>query len=295
MRSSRNSRQSHTFNERRRKRRIVVASLSATIAVAWFVAVWAFINASWFSIQTVTVYGVDASVASSVKALAEATLKGKYLGLFSRSSTLIYPHDDIARNIGTTSPLIAGATIYREGLHGLGISVTPKTSSAIICSDLPDWNGSTLLVESATNCSFADISGHVFDAAPSFSGSAYNRYYMPSFDRVAGAGPHFADLQSLYENVRRIGIEPLGMLVGDDGEYELYASNRSATSTLIIYFNDSGTISTELANLTAFWNTIDVKGSAPAYDYIDVRYAPNIFYRQSEQSAQHATSAKAKK
>ena len=54
-------------------------------------------------------------------------------------------------------------------------------------------------------------------------------------------------------------------------------------SIAIVYLNDSRSLSDELSNLLSFWTYMVVNPrvtkTPPSFDYIDVRYGTNVFYR----------------
>ena len=229
-------------------------------------------------------------------------LQGNYFHLFSRKSTLIYPHDAIVSAVKAYSPRVDSVLIKRDGLHGLIITVNEKAPVAIVCGDLPDLGDGSIGADSPDDCYFTDEDGLLFEKIGNLTSGDYAHYYAPSLDggssgqdlsgTYATSTAEFRALQSFYSGVQSAGLTIQGVLIGDGGEYEMYADNpdnqiksvsTTTPSTVIIYFNDSKPFSSQLADLSAFWSSMVAKANNQEqllkFDSIDVRYGPNVFYR----------------
>ncbi len=243
------------------------------------------------------IYGADADIIPSLEASALQALEGNYLGIFSRGSSFTYPVRDIVRRIKSASERIATVEVKRNNLHELAVSVTEKAPAALVCANLPDFSGNTISFSDLDTCYFADASGYIFMPAPSFSGQVYNRYYIPEISDMASSTrpvlgmratstAEFNALQSVYEQTSAAGINVAAILMKAGGEYELYAHNptRQTSELAVIYFNNARPFSEELANLISFWDKVSVAARAgkekPVFEYIDVRYGSNVFYRK---------------
>jgi hypothetical protein len=306
-RSRLTKRQSRSFARQQRDRLAWKIGLIVVALLSWL---FVFSRLSWlgvFSIANVEVYGADPDISVGIRTAAIDALQGSYLGLFSRSDTVIYPKRAVISAVTAASPRIEKVDVRRAGLHGIAITVTEKTPAAIICSELPDFSSETASAgdEPATahsGCYFADDSGLIFREAPAFSGQVYRRYFEPSLadsasstsivGSYATSSETFSALQAFYTGLHQNGIEARGILMKDGGEYELYAVNPSprgasssseSTDIAVIYFNQSRPLDDELSNLVSFWakeeNGARAKGGAVRFDSIDVRYGSNVFYR----------------
>lgn len=294
------SRQSAPFFKRRRERAIFSVGIALISILAW---VYVISRLSWlgvFAVTSVRVYGADRDVSGAVQAAALEALQGSYLGLFSRSNTLVYPHDAMVTAIRKSSARIDDADVRRDGRHGLAITITEKLPAAIVCAELPDFSAD-LSSNSSSDCYFADEKGFLFQKAPVFSGHIYDRYYAPALaDNASSTGlvgsyatstPEFQALQSFYETVKKNGIKIAGILVKEGGEYELYAENigngslAQGSDLMVIYFNDARPLSDQLINLLSFWNRRVSEARAKhltlRFDSVDVRYGSNVFFRES--------------
>jgi hypothetical protein len=273
--------QSHSFIERR-KRRAIIGSVAAVIAIVS----WAYIfNRVSFlpslAITDVRVYGAGPDISPRISSAAFMAISGSYAGLFSKSNAFIYPKGAIAAAAKHSSPRIADVIVKRDGLHSLTIAVSEKAPSAITCSGLPDFDDSGTLVKDEAkrdDCFFTDESGYIFMRASGSDLTSYTIYYVPALpDDPTGlqatSTEKFKALQDFLKGVKANGMEPQGLLIKEGGEYEMYISNHGGTA--IVYFNDAASLEKELANLSAFWG----KNKRSSFEYIDVRYGSNVFYR----------------
>ncbi len=283
--------QSRSFTRKRHARLYWILALAAVSVISWVCALSFLTRLNVFAITQVQVFGADADITPALQLAAQRVLAGDYLGLFSRSSTLVYPKSAIAGAVKAASPRVLSANVSRDGLHGLIVTVSEKIPTAVVCAALPDFSDNAVVFDQSSGCYFADASGLLFEAAPAFSSSpdkssvtvssvpAYPVYYVPDL-AIAGSSDapvgsyatstvEFSALQSFYEGAAAVGIPVEAILIKEGGEYELYAS------TTVIYFNDVQPLSDELSDLTAFWS--NMKGAS--FDYIDLRYGSNVFYK----------------
>ena len=247
-----------------------------------------------FTIQTVDIEGSDDNMTGLLTAAAFNAIQGDYLGLFSKSNALLYPKTAIEESIKKASPRIDFVSVGGSGLQSLVIIVHEKTPAALVCMNLPDFN-SNAFANLSDSCYFADHAGMLYTPADMSSGRSYNRYYV-SDGSYAIASSTFKSLQNFYDGLRSARIEPRGILVKGDDEYELYAANpvldgRNGTSlpisdTVVIYFNENNGFENELSNLISFWShsvmTAQAKNEPLSFDSIDLRYGSNVSYRLSK-------------
>ncbi len=308
MYSRRHSHQSKKYAGRRHTRTLLVTVLIVVSIVTWVFTLARASHFSFMTIDTVQIYGADPDIRLPLQSAAEQTLEGDYLGLFSRSNTLIYPKGSIVAGVKQASSRIDTLVVSRSGLHGLAVTVTEKTPVAVVCTNLPDFTKTTL---EGDTCYFADDAGLLFKSAPTFSGTVYNRYYAPDLGVATSTGTsvgmyatstlEFASLQNIFHIVQAANINPVAILIKGGGEYELYARNpvsangsagtsagtapNGATSTdmsdvVVIYFNHVSSFADQISNLISFWNKMNADKKAPhSFDYIDLRYGANVFYR----------------
>lgn len=294
MRSRRHiSSQSRNFLKKKKGRGISIAALAIVSAVSWVFALSRLTHLAWFTIDSVKVIGADPDIANSLRAAAEAALKGDYIKLFSKSNSFLYPSKRIIEAVEAASPRLRDVAIEKDGLNSLVVSVNEKEEVAAVCDALPDFSFAGLNSKDA-RCYAVDPTGFVFKPIDNIA-DRDNRYYNPNIAPIGtpigsyiALTTEFRALQSFYGGVREVGINPEGVLVKDGGEYELYARNpgdSASNDSMVVYFNDSNGIATELSNLVSFWkHAIDsaAPNKAVAFEYIDLRYGSNVFYREAK-------------
>ena len=91
----------------------------------------------------------------------------------------------------------------------------------------------------------------------------------------------FAKLQQFISELNSTIIDATGLLIGDDGSYELYIKNPDGSSG-VVYFDDRTPLENTKSNLLVFWqNALDKKiglTHMPSFEYVNLRFGKNIFY-----------------
>ena len=279
--------QSKSFVQKKR-RKILWKSISILLilVVALLICSW-LMRLSFLTIKDVKVFGTDAEVTSSIHDAVMNNLENKYLGIFPYKNTLIYPKSEIASNIRDKFLRVMDVNISRDGLSNLRITVNEKTPKAVVCATLPNFEKDQVLISSDDPCYFADETGLLFEKSPSIEVSQYNVYFAPDLlvsadtkDYVgsyATSTSEFKLLQSFYNASREAGVNGNAMLIKENGEYEFYSGSTT------IYFNSNQNILTELSNFVTFWKhmleTSTSQKHPTVFDYIDLRYDSNVFYK----------------
>jgi hypothetical protein len=251
------------------------------------------------AINSITVSGADSEIDGILSAAAYDALDGKYLGLFSKSNILIYPKKAIRESVEKISSRIESVSVSRGEDRTLNVSVTLKQAAALVCANLPDFS------DDSTGCYLADSTGLIFKQFSASSTPFINKYYIPWISEKYGADGDavgtfatstelFLELQEIYSVIKEAGINLSGILVDKDG-YELYVQDSNDdmetispndTSVTVIYMNNSETLANQTVNLISFWKNMmdDAKhnGVVKKFEYIDVRYGSNVFYRLIE-------------
>lgn len=240
------------------------------------------------TIKDISVYGTRESLVKEIKDKVSNIIDESYFGIFSKSNSLIYPKSTLLASIQDLVPQIKSLTISRDGLQGIKINIVEKTPKAEICPDLPDFSLDDSSFAQVSNCYFADWSGQIFDHASTSTDSLLNLYFIPSLGDIstssadsiitkyATSTDEFILLQNFYDGTKKAGLDPKFILIKDDGEYEMYANDT------VIYFNNKRSLVEQLDNLIEFWNHNKQSTSSKKmdYEYINIKYGSNIFYRQ---------------
>ncbi len=297
------SNQSQSFQKKRQSRLVWTIALIIVSVIAWLFSFSRLSNLQALSIDTVVISGADADISGRLEYVAERSIQGAYLGIFSKSDIFLYPKNALLTAIRAASPRIKSVDVSRQG-RTLTVMIVEKTPAAAICTNLPDWDDSGSLVEDQKeNCYLADASGLLYMSVHDILNKSRDRYFIPDLDDNASSsealiGTHistttdFQALQAFSSVARSRGIDIQAILSHGNGEYEIYAMNpspssgrsaKTATSTVVIYVSQHNGFDNELTNLISFWsNALDKAhsgGEWPVFDYIDVRYGSNVFFR----------------
>ncbi len=111
------------------------------------------LNQPALRISKVSVYGGDEAFAD----IATEAMRGSYLGLIPRDSTLFFPASSIRAEIIASYPNIAAVSLFRNGLTGLTIKANERVAIARWCGLAPSEG-----VEEY--CYVFDASGFIFAA-----------------------------------------------------------------------------------------------------------------------------------
>jgi len=260
---------------------------------SWIYNIGAISRVSFLTIKNVNVQGVGSAMVAKIQTATLKALDGAYGHYISKDNILFYPRNAIAAAIYSVDPQADSVHISRDGFQGLSITVEEKKPAALACTNLPDFNGDDINMSSDDSCYFVDAKGMLYDQAPTFSGNVYNRYYVPDIMDTASSSDdatglyatstlQFTALQNLYSSLGDAGITIDALLIKPGGEYEVYARNPDK-STVVIYLNDLRPIQEQLSNLVSFWDKMTddarIKNQTLKFDYVDVRYGSNVFYR----------------
>ena len=102
-------------------------------------------------ISHVEVFGTNAALAT----IAEASMRGRYLGIIPRDSTFFFPEATIRADILAARLDLSTISIFRNGLTGLSIKVNNRVPIA-------RWCGAAKVASSTETCYVFDDSGYIF-------------------------------------------------------------------------------------------------------------------------------------
>lgn len=284
-------RQSKSFEERQ-KRRVILGYVAGVVNIF----VWAFVlsrlsGLSAFTINTINVYGVDSRVQVAVLSAVSADIQGDYVGLFSRSNTLLYPKSSILKSIKEVTPSAETVSVGTVGLNTLSVSISQKTPSAIVCDDLPDM-GDALTNIPEDKCYKVDEAGFIYEKVDDKNPGNYNVYYIPSLPGKDVIGSYatstgdFKTIQSFVAAIRAADIDVESVLINESGDYEIYAHNPSSSSIVVIHATVAAGLATEAENLILFWKKMlaqsSTKKSRLSWDEIKLQFPPNVYFTNSK-------------
>lgn len=253
----------------------------------------------FLAVSEVRVYGAEQEIQARMVSAAWAAMDGTYGGLFSRSNMFLYPRSDIAAAVSSSSPRIDHVAVSRS-LGTVSISASEKVPEAVVCSDLPDLAEDALA--KGSRCYLADDDGYIFRTATSTDAERFMRYYLPAMasarasDIIGSTTPKFATLQPLIKSIKMAGIGVQAVLIKGSDSYELYASNPSGRSLVVIQMSERVPLAVQRDNLLAYWSKMisdsRIEGRELEWSEIKLQYPPNVYSRMAgDRAAEPADAA----
>jgi hypothetical protein len=314
---------SSKFAEKKRKQKVTIFFLSVLCLVTLLATVILLLRSSLFKVNSIMVKSppnLSADLLSdlpveAIKSKALATIQadtGKNVwGIFPADNILFVSKSKLEKTLQDTFKEINTITIKKTGFQEITLSVQERIPVAIVCFSFLEGGSAADGNTGALNCFYSDRHGYIFSSIssstilssftkisssvslPSFATlDSYSYYYVPTDKATSPLGTtfvtekRFEELENLTNGAHQGGLSPLGILIGDNGEYELYVKNKKGDSEVTIYFDDKVPFDTTLSNLLTFWQnplgTAGVKGkkatTTPAFDYINLRFGNTVYY-----------------
>lgn len=122
-------------------------------------------------IQTVLISGNAAASTEQILQIVNRDLAGRYLQLFARSNSLIFPRYKIVADLLAEIKIIKAVRIDWQDWQTINILIEERKPHAV-------WCGSALK-NSDQICYFIDKDGFIFNQASVFSGRLFVRFYRP--------------------------------------------------------------------------------------------------------------------
>lgn len=275
--------QSPKHQEKKRKRKALTILLFSFCILILLFAIILFIRLPSMQISKIQVYGNTTISTDSIVNDVMRTFEGNYLGILPRSSILFFSKGRIKDSLINNYKNIDKLDIHYRWFSGIDVNIVEKLPSAIVCDGFYDENNEN------QRCYSLDKDGYIYGESPIYSEGVFTHYYTDNIDNGTSTniiGSQFLNtdtfkrLQALADIIVHNKIYILGILVNDNGQYELYIKNPD-TSAAIVYFDDKSPFDKTAANLVAFWNNMIHSKSATStvsFEYINLRYGNNIFY-----------------
>lgn len=273
---------SQRFIEKRRRRRQTLLFLFVLCLLTLSASSIFILRAPFLQIQTVSVEGSQLAPEDAVVATTLASLSGSYARIIPHSNSFFFPRRSLEQVLEDNFKQIDSFTIKRRGLTGLHVSLVERRPAAIVCSGFRE-------VGEEGECYWSDDKGYVFGALASSSPQAktFTHYYLPIEQGSITAGAsfipekRFTELQKFMAGALKGGLTPLGVLLGEKGQYEMYVKNKRGDSEATVYFDDRSSFTSTLENLLTFWNNPSSgthATSTSAFNYINLRFGNTVYY-----------------
>lgn len=269
------------YIEKKRKIKILLSILFPISILSVLSALILFIRSDFFSIDKINISG--SSDTNKVLNEVNNLISGNYIKILPKSNIVIFPKQDISSTTKSLFKEIETISIHRSGISSISIDIKEKTPVAILCDGFEGDND--------IKCFLIDFDGFAYKQVQNTNYSNLNKYYTTALTDSDILGKKFLEPSKLKEfddfikGISKIGIIPMGILINDGGQYEMYIEDtlhqtKNASSTPVtIYMNDKISLSKILYNFQVFWKNYQntVKNSKP-FDYIDMRFGNTVFY-----------------
>jgi cell division septal protein FtsQ len=243
------------------------------------------------NINDIEIVGNKVIETPAIKTIAEQQISGKYLRLFPKTNLLIYPKNNIKNELQDKFKRLQNIQISVKNNNVLQISVSERASKYIWCVvDGPIPAESLVLDTGSQKCFYLDEDGFVIDEAPFFSGDVYFKFYGPSSLLISSpqgsyfSRQNFKQLISFSNILDSLGLKPVAIYIGDNGDIEVFISNgSSALMGPRIMFSADSDFQNVAENLETALTTeplaSEFKNKFSALQYIDLRYGNKVYYK----------------
>ena len=277
---SKNSRLHSPKYIQKRRRKVIIGLIFYTALLAVLVSLFILLlRSSFLEIKTIEARGLASLSPELVQSRVLSAIDGHYFKIIPKSNIIFYPEEDVQEILKNSFKEIDNVEIKRKGLSKIFVDVRERVPAAIVCSGFHEEDMEN------NDCYFSDSLGYIFGKVHKPYPENYNRYYISTSQSEIMAGVsfidqgRFQDLQKFMDSSLRSGIYPLGILISDDGEYEMYVKPDTT-----VYFDDRSSFDTTLSNLLAFWhNAKDKATSTPIFNYINLRFGNTIYYSNNNE------------
>jgi hypothetical protein len=267
------------FAEKRRRQRQTIFFLGMLCLVTLSASAIFILRAPFLQVKKVVVEGTTLVSQEAVAQTALSSLSGNYWNIVPRSNIFFYSKNSLSQSVQEKFSEVQDFKVHRNGLSGLKLTLRERVPAAVVCAGFREEGNEG-------ECFWSDSKGFIFGEVTGSTTKIFNHYYVTSEDGVkVGTNfvpeARFTELQKFLGGALRGGLVPLGVLVGDDGQYEMYIKNETGDTEVTVYFDASAPFDTTLENLLAFWqNTVKGKKatSTPVFDYINLRFGNTVYY-----------------
>jgi hypothetical protein len=221
-----------------------------------------------------------------IRQVVDRQLATKYWSLYPKRNALLFPRDQVIAAVATAFPRLSSIKLEQPDLRSLALSVKERRGEFLWC--LPSGD-----------CYFADETGFVFAPAPKFSSPLYFEFSSVNATEPIGKYPlPAADLQKLIAGEKKISTILASSTFSGHKVYQARpAELRDWYFRVKNIFGDDKTweirldldqdFNMAMKTLSSFLVNPDFMKDAEAHEsdleYIDLRFAPKVFYRYNNQ------------
>jgi hypothetical protein len=274
--------QSPKIAEKKRKRILITTFLLFFCVILFLISTVFFFRLPFLRITNIEFGGVKTLNTKEIESKVFENLNGYYLYFIPKSNILFFPKSAIKENLSKLYKKIDKIDVHRRGTKTIGIDISEKIPVALVCRGFQEE-----VTMDDKYCYFVDSNAFVFEQAPQFSNGVYIKYYIISdlTDNIIGTNfidiDLFNSLQNMVDTAYKAQINPVGILIGLQGDYEMYIKNKDESLTTV-FFDNRSPFKKTISNLIVFIADSNLKKktatSTSFFDYINLRFGNNIFY-----------------
>ncbi|MFA6158234.1 MAG: hypothetical protein WC763_01210 [Candidatus Paceibacterota bacterium] len=255
----------------KKRKRLLLVSLSIFFAVALVVTGFAFLShAGFVTIGEVSVAGNKRLSETYITGIANTLLDGNYMYVFSRRADFLYPHNAISSAL-LGEPIIKSVDVGRDGLTALSISVEERQEVARFCSGKEG---------DSSQCFAVDENGFVFSPSDDSTMIAYRDSTTsdPLGKSLFGTPAEFKGIQFFLHELVTLGVDPREAVMGEAGYMTVILGGGG---TLIIDTGDD--LSSVLANISSILGDATIAKTQADFlsklDYMRLDAGNKVFYK----------------
>ena len=250
----------------KRRRRFLIRSVIWSIAgLALVVALgYSLFCSPWFAVQEIGATGLPEARASVVRDAIYQDINQRWLGIPTRSNTVLFPVSRLESSLATSLPFIQDIDIERKSLHTIAVSITERELAGIWCFQ--------------DDCRYFDEGGVLIGQAPHSSG-----FLLLTVDdlRISDELTKTIDRKFLNTVMKVVsGLDSQGFkiknVVIQSGSFVEF--DAMTVSGYPIRFSLDSDIDQQLRVLEIFRKQRS-GASASAYQYIDLRFEGRVYFK----------------
>lgn len=254
--------------KQKRRRRVVFLTVFFGVVIIVILAIYFFFNLKFFLIKEINIKGNEVTDTENIHNIVENTISGKYLYLIPKNNKLVYPREDLIKNIKNTINRIEDISVSISG-NVLDINIGERGVFGLWCKE--------------SKCYFMDRDGYLFSEAPNFSSGVYTVFEGVIFDENP-VGKYFLNTEkiSMIDQIstflRDYNIKISKVKINTEKDIEMYSSKG-----FFLKVDLTKPIENSIKILKALLSSKEFSKSVSdlsSLEYIDVRFGNKVFFKQ---------------
>lgn len=242
-------------------------------------------NYKKMTINEVNVIGTKILGEGEISDFVNEKLSGKYLYVFNKHNSFIYPEKSIYNGLLEKFTRIEKLSLNVKNVNTLEVFITERSGSYMWCGEkVPE-----IINDQGENCYFINDAGYIFDKAPYVSGNLYFKYYVPLPDSRVVLGSQmmkpelFRSFVRFVDTVSSSGLNPTYLVYEPDDTISLYLNHKVGMSNPRIIFTKNADLEKLGEDIVTSMSQKEFKDEINGkYDtllYIDMRFNNKVFYK----------------